>query len=400
MTANAVPGRILIWSASYAPVEGGLQTVVKELANGLSKKGHKVSVLTNRIPISLKAHELTNNITVTRLRFFHIIKPVHSVKDVLGSIYGAILFPVRLFQIIKIIGRFKPDVINIQFPGQQIWFIWILKAIFKNIKWIISLHGDEILKYYAFDSKGNPPQIKAALSFSERIQFLILKRNIIHADELTTCSEYLMTMTKKLFKSAEMTGKVVHNGIDYPLFSTPKSRLIKQEYIFACGRLTYAKGFDLLIKAYALLPESLRLRYKLVIAGSGIEKENLVTEAIKLEIQNRIQFYGSSTQPETASLLQHSVLTVIPSRRETFGLVMLEAMATGVNVLATNVGGIPEIAKFGNIFLSDPDFNAIADKMRDILSGKIHTSNRNDTTLKKLFSRDIMLNSYENILFA
>jgi glycosyltransferase involved in cell wall biosynthesis len=400
MNANAAPGRILIWPASYAPIDGGLQSVVKLLANGLNDKGYIVSVLTNKIPHSLKAHELINNIPVTRVRLFHIIRPVRSIKDALISIYGLFTFPIRLFQIMKIIDRFKPDVINIQFPGQQIWFLGILQVLFKNIKWIISLHGDEILKYFEFNPTGNTPGIKTTLSLPERIHLRVLKRSILQAGDLTSCSEYLMGMTQKLFKSERIPCKVVHNGIDYSLFSIPKARLIKQEYIFACGRLTHTKGFDLLISAYALLPEQLRLRYKLVIAGTGIEKENLVTQAIKLEIQNRIQFFGRTTHPETASLLQHSALTVIPSRRETFGLVMLEAMAAGVNVLATNVGGIPEIAKYGNTLLSDPDFNSLANNMKNILTGEIDTGNSNDALLKKLFSRDVMLDTYEKILFA
>jgi len=401
MITNQPRKRILIWSASYAPVPGGLQVIASDLAAGLQKNGHTVQVLTNKIPSTLPASELIDGIKVIRLRFFHPIRPVSSIKDSLMVVYGILVFPLRLVQLISILGKFRPDVVNIHFPGQQIWFLGILQQWFKRTKWIISFHGDEILQFFDFDSSNTINGLKRNLSFSQRIKLKVMKRRIRRSYTFTTCSAYLMDMAGKLYDTGKhVKGAVVYNGIDSANFTIQQSRPIPQQYIFACGRLVYTKGFDLLVHAYALLPEVLRKTYILVIAGSGTEKDNLLAQAVTLKIQNRVRFYGITTRQETAALMQHSALTVIPSRRETFGIVLLEGLASGVKVIATSVGGIPEIAAYADVELCHPNAESISNKMEEVLTGQNDHVGVANNSLNKIFTRNAMLENYETVLLS
>ncbi len=391
--------RILIWSASYAPIAGGLQSIVSELAKGLQQGGHTVQVLTNKIPSSLPSKEIIDGVVVSRLRFFHLFRSVSSVKDAAMALYGAIVFPWRLFQIICIMRRFKPDVVNVHFPGQQIWFLGILQNLFTSTRWIISLHGDEILQFFDFEGNNRQQSIREKLSLSQKIKLNVLKKRITKSHAFTACSSYLMEMAGKLYGKGKVQGEVVYNGIDYTDFITKQPRLISHDYIFACGRLAYTKGFDLLVKAYALLPESIKKRYALVIAGTGAEREKLIALAIALKVQNRVQFYGKTNKQVTSALLQHSALMVVPSRRETFGIVLLEGLAAGVKVVATNVGGIPEIAKQGDVTLCEPNAESIAHKIAATLGDSTSDVSSNASLLRH-FSKESMLEKYEAVLFS
>src|SRR5258708_11239792 len=116
------------------------------------------------------------------------------------------------------------------------------------------------------------PHLKYKFSLGEKINLKVLKNPISKSYVCPACSDYLMKMTCRLYKPGIIHGQVVQNGIDFSTFSSPQKRLVKEKYIFASGRLIYAKGFDLLISAFAKLPEDLIVRYTLVIAGSGPAK--------------------------------------------------------------------------------------------------------------------------------
>ena len=107
---------ILIWSASYPPVLGGLQTITGSLAEGLKTQGNNITILTNRVPSKLPKFQVINGIPVYRSRFYHPILPISSFKSLLISIYGFCIYPIRLIQLFFLIRRLKPDIINIHFP--------------------------------------------------------------------------------------------------------------------------------------------------------------------------------------------------------------------------------------------------------------------------------------------
>lgn len=146
---------------------------------------------------------------------------------------------------------------------------------------------------------------------------------------------------------------VIPNGIDTHFYSKKREikfkELINSNYILYAGSLDVSiKGVDVLIKAFYLLRKKIN-NVKLVIAAiptkESFEVAKLIRE-LKLEKDVKILFYLDSES--IASLLKHCNFFVLPSRTESFGISILESFASGKTVVASNVGGIPEIVKNGN----------------------------------------------------
>ena len=146
--------------------------------------------------------------------------------------------------------------------------------------------------------------------------------------------------------------QVIYNGIDTNKFKfNPSSRKAVREtlgnlpenhcLVLAAGRLSTEKGFDILIEAWASLPKKSQSQALLFIAGEGPELCALKNRVNQLDLVHSIIFLGHCN--DMAALLSGGDLFVAPSRHESFGLAIAEAMATGIPVIATNTGGIPEL---------------------------------------------------------
>ena len=112
--------------------------------------------------------------------------------------------------------------------------------------------------------------------------------------------------------------------------------------MLAVGRLVKQKGFDVLLEAMAILVKDPPFRCRLLIAGDGPERASLERLANDLGLADRVRFLGPTDRARIASLFRGAEAFVLPSRHEPFGIVNLEAMAAGVPVVATAVGGVPE----------------------------------------------------------
>ncbi len=126
----------------------------------------------------------------------------------------------------------------------------------------------------------------------------------------------------------------------------------QNNYILYFGRLSKEKGIDILIEAMALVNENIKLK----IVGNGPEKENLKKLAEKLKINNQIQFLGHKNQNELKEIIKNSLAVIAPSQwYENCPLSILEAFSFGKLVIASNLGGIPELVKDGKTgFLFEP----------------------------------------------
>ena len=125
--------------------------------------------------------------------------------------------------------------------------------------------------------------------------------------------------------------------------------------IGAMGRLHEVKGFDVLLKAAARLRDAGQ-DFRLKIAGDGPELGALKALAASLGISDRVEFCGWATDP--LAFIGGLDMFVVPSRHESFGLVVIEAMAAGVPVVASNTDGPVEVLKagrFGRLFNNGDD---------------------------------------------
>jgi glycosyltransferase involved in cell wall biosynthesis len=134
-----------------------------------------------------------------------------------------------------------------------------------------------------------------------------------------------------------------------------KRKTIKNTFtIVSTSSLIPRNGMDTLIAAVALLPKN--ITWRLIIAGEGPERKYLKSQISSLKLDNQITLLGRVENKRIPELLSHADIFVRPSRFEGFGVAFLEAMAAGVPVIATPVGGIPDFIKPGETgILVDPD---------------------------------------------
>lgn len=164
---------------------------------------------------------------------------------------------------------------------------------------------------------------------------------------------------------AERT-EVVPNGIDLPgeipsWYSRPTVGIV--------ARLVPTKGVDVFLQAIQLLrPEIPEL--SAVVIGAGPERDNLEFLCHRLGLGKVVKFMGH--RDDVPRLLRQMAVFVLPTRSEGLGISLMEAMALGVPVVATGVGGVPELVRhrFTGLLVPEDDTNAIARSVRQILGDR------------------------------
>jgi glycosyltransferase involved in cell wall biosynthesis len=134
---------------------------------------------------------------------------------------------------------------------------------------------------------------------------------------------------------------VINNGVDPERFTDKSFHFHPRPYVFAFGRLTHKKGFDMLLEAFARAETAVQ-ETDLIIAGEGEEWNALGLQVQRLGLTGRVHFRGRATPEEVVRLLNGALFVVVPSRSEPFGIVALEALAAGKPLLATSTGGLAE----------------------------------------------------------
>lgn len=349
--------RVLIISSSYYPQKGGLQEVVGRLAEGLVQRHHQVSVMTNRFPVSLSPRERVNGIEVRRLPFF--APDFEDVRQGRPGLYLACYFISvwTLGGLLKHMLAFRPDIVNIHFPLNQVPFYNLIHPFFPEVPVIVSLHGNDIEQYLS-DQRDYDQDVRKQ---TERALHHILSK----ADEVTAPSKYLIDRTESFHPGIGTKAMVIPNGI--AVTPPPHQAPIRSRpYLLGVGRLTYRKGFDLLLGAFrSLAPVYPEL--DLVLLGEGEMRPELEAIIRQSGLSGRIEMPGWVEHSQITDWMAHAEMVVVPSRQEGFGMVALEGMAAGRPVVATNVGALPELlGDMGNPIVA-PETEALMQGIIDLV---------------------------------
>jgi starch synthase len=162
---------------------------------------------------------------------------------------------------------------------------------------------------------------------------------------------------------------VIHNGVE---IRTKRQNPVKDKFILYVGRQTAHKGIPYLFRAFEKFARN-HSEFRLVIVGERLEggvDPSLVKLSESLGLSKLVDFKGRLTDREVWRMMSEATCLVLPSLAESFGLAILEAMAGGTPVIATNVGGIPDLVKDhrNGLLVPPADPDTLAESIQSVVS--------------------------------
>ncbi len=236
-----------------------------------------------------------------------------------------------------------------------------------------------------------------------------LKRKIKRAKFVVTCTKYNKQYLRRVAPSVPTPIHVVYHGIDLTTFTyAPPEPPTPPYRILSIGRFVEKKGYDILLRALKFL-KNRNIDFQFVHAGDGEEKEKILKIAHQLKLENCTKFMGTLTQEEIISLYRKSHCFALACKiakngdRDGLPNVILEAMATGIPVISTNVSAIPEAIEHGETGLLVPPENPelFAKAIENTLVNYEASRNRVEKARKKvesLFDRKICIEKLHTLM--
>ena len=326
--------RVLVISWEYPPViEGGLGRHVRKLSERLVLEGVEVHVLT-RGAGQLPARECRHGVHVHR-----VTEPPfpHDVEQ--------FLYWVRAMnrdmteRAAELLESHDFDLVHSH--------DWLVAAAAERVAdsaalpWLVTVHATEYGRHQGWVRRHPQSKIHAA----ER-------RMVRRADHLITCSDYMAGHVAQVFGVGPGSITAIPNGIDpADLVSAPEPELPKlrlryaeptQKLVLMVGRLAYEKGFHLALDALAPIAQRTG-NVRFVVAGTGAAEAELKAQAKRLRLSRYGSFIGWAGDDLLHSLYRVADLCIVPSIYEPFGLVALEAMASGCLCVVADSGGLREV---------------------------------------------------------
>src|SRR4051794_27325718 len=335
--APTVPARVLILSWEYPPiVEGGLARHVRKLSEQLVAQGTEVHVVT-RGGGRLAATEDRHGVTVHRVREPDFPKDDldafiswvdHMNEDMRAA--GA-----------ELLEEIEPDLVHSH--------DWLVAGAARRLShdagvpWLVTVHATEYGRHQGWVDRHPQSHIHA-----------VERRMVRDADHVITCSHYMRRQVSDVFRVPATKVTAIANGIDpsdlQPVADLPRLRARYAEpgerLILLVGRLVYEKGFHLALDALPGLIERLG-NVRFLVAGSGTADAELKGQAKRLGLMEHGSFVGWTGDDELHSLYRIADLCLVPSIYEPFGLVALEAMASGCPCIVADTGGLREVVPGG-----------------------------------------------------
>jgi glycosyltransferase involved in cell wall biosynthesis len=328
---------LLIVTGIFPPDIGGPATYVPSMASELVKRGHRVTVVT--LSDTLDHDDRSYNFPLHRIRR-GLSKPLRFLFTVLR-----ILRQGRSAQVLYVNGLYLEAVIAnflLRKPMvQKIVGDWAWERA-TNKKWV----KDNFEKFQK-------------RKYGLKIELLRALRNfcVRRADTLIAPSDYLARVITTWGVSASKIF-IVYNAVEIPSWTRTTVPLATRLNIVTVGRLVPWKQIDYLIEALTEIDGA-----GLVVVGDGPDRSRLEDLVRATKLTDRIYFAGQRSKEETLGLMTACDLFVLNSTYEGFPHVVLEAMCAGLPVVATEVGGTPELVRDGeNGLLISPNANGTLSK--------------------------------------
>ena len=306
------------------PTYGGSGAVATELGIALAARGHEVHFITYRQPFRLPSFlpgVYFHEVDVGRYPLFEY--PPYDLA-----------LAVRMHEVVRAHGL---DLLHCHYAIPHATSAWIAREMLReqrrDVKVITTLHGTDITIV------GQDP------SFNQITKFSIEK-----SDRLTAVSEFLRRETYNAFGCTACDVAVIHNFIDPDVYDRAKyPPTLKEQLGQSKPLLMHISNFRRVKRVRDVVQIFARVNAeipsRLVMVGDGPDRPAAEDEVRQLGLDSSVYFLGKLDV--VAPLLASADLFLLPTSSESFGLSALEALASGVPVIGTNAGGLPEVVRDG-----------------------------------------------------
>jgi len=327
--------KLLVVTPYFYPKIGGIEKHTYNLYNGLRKKlGYEIVIITSNHESKEYKEETFEGMKIYRLSYqFKVSNTPISLK--------------WKGQIKEIIKKEKPSIIMAHSPVPFISDVTILSN--KKIP--------SILKYHSGSMK------KERFSFSNLIIFIyekiFLRKLLKKSDYIICTSDFVMNNFLKNYKNKSRT---ITPSVDLEVFKAKNHKInSKILYVGRMDKTSKWKGINYLIGAIKIVKQKIP-DVKLNLVGEGDALQDYMDQANKLNLNKNISFLGALGGNKLVAKYNYSNLLVLPSisEAESFGMVLIEAMACKKPVVGSNIGGIPYVIDNGKNGLIIPPKNSQA----------------------------------------
>ncbi|ASF39668.1 N-acetyl-alpha-D-glucosaminyl L-malate synthase BshA [Halobacillus halophilus] len=303
------------------PTVGGSGVIATELGKLLAEKGHEIHFVASQVPFRL--NRVYPNI------YYHEVE-VSNYPVFQHPPYDLALAN----KMAEVINREELDILHVHYAMPHAICAILAKQMAKrDVKIITTLHGTDIT-VLGIDS-----------SLKQMIKF-----GIEQSDKVTAVSESLVQQTQDQL-STDKPIEVIYNFVDEreyyqkPSYSLREDYCIKEEekVVIHISNFRKVKRVPEVVHAFSKI--AAEVPAKLLLVGDGPEYSDVHQLVKDLELEGQVLFLGK--QENVSDLLSISDLKLLLSEKESFGLVLLEAMACGVPCIGSNIGGIPEVIDHG-----------------------------------------------------
>lgn len=331
---------ILIISPQIYPcITGGVEIFNYYLIKELAKKGHKVWVLTSC------GYDWNNtNISLVKLNKRFLLNPTLSTEFHLS------------LELIKL--KKQIDIIHVPYTSNSLLaYPMLFVKKFFDIHYVVTIHGGGMYPW--------KPKALHKLFFK-------------HADAIVAVSE---TIRKEYERRSGRKIKVIPPLVPFSESKVSKDELRKRygfdnddKIILSVGSIKKIKGSDTLLYAFLELGKMYieKNNLKLLYVGDGPMKPMLAEKVKERNFDGHVNFLGNIPHEEVPHICRLADICICPSRHEAFGITILEAMASGKPIIASNVGGIPEsiIDEKNGLLFEKENTKDLIEKIKELVENK------------------------------
>ena len=327
--------RIALCSDYFYPKIGGITTHIEGLARALEERGHELVIITKKAKFNDRQHGLN----VVRVNSIFKTSRVLDIP--------------QTSELERRIKEFKPDVIHGHHAFSPISLLSISAGKKLGIKTVLTNHSIQFL--YDFDY----------LWKSSSYILFPYREYINNADRIIAVSN---AAAKFISHFTSKKVEIIENAINIDEFS-PKVKTFDGKSVLFVGRFTYRKGIYILLEAFQKVKQEVKNAH-LTLVGSGYFSHIADLLIRTLNLSKNISIAGEVEKEKLVEIYQNSHVFVLPSiYGESFGIVLLEAMASKTPVIASDDGGIKELIKNGKtgIIVKKGDVKELSEKIAELL---------------------------------